>query len=308
MSKITRALEKAARERLQRAQEAPTADTAGVTVALAAPELGGAVGGAAPLGEISIDPHIVSAADDQSPIAEQYRILKTNLQSLSLRHGPKVLVVTSAVHAEGKTVTAINLTLTLARQQDLKVLLVDGDLRRGSVHRWLGLSEGPKGLSTVLSQGGVLDGSLLRLKSPALSVLPAGPVPLHPAELLESSAMKRLLATLRMQFDLILIDTPPVLPVVDPGVLGALADGVLLVVRAGKTQRRTVAQAQRVLEQMKASVLGCVLTHAAYHLPGYYHYYRSGHRTHHSASGTQTAPPATPPVTTPAASAWTGPQ
>lgn len=275
MSKITRALEKAARERLQRLQQKPTVEARSTTISL----VPSAMADVATLGKIQVDPHIVSATDPKSPIAEQYRILRTNLQSLGLRPGTRTVVVTSAVHGEGKSVTAINLALTLARQENVKVVLVDGDLRKGSVQKWLGLTDEDEGLSTALSRGGELNGSLLRLQDPPLAVLPAGPVMDNPAELLESSNMKRLLATLKTQFDVIVIDAPPVLPVADPGILAAQADGVLLVVRAGKTQRKTVTQAQALLAQMKAKVLGCVLTHVEYYLPGYYryyHYYRYG--------------------------------
>jgi capsular exopolysaccharide synthesis family protein len=275
MSKITQALEKAARERLQREREQqeqqPTAPASPVTVALAATELT-----TVPVaGHVQIDPHIVTAGDPQSPVAEQYRILRTNLQSLRPRQGLKTIVMTSAVRGEGKSVTALNLALTMARQDDLKVILLDGDLRRSSVPRWLGIPNPAQGLSTALANGGSLNGSLVKLQSPRLTILPAGPVPEHPAELLESTNMRRLLAALKAQFDLVIIDSPPILSVADPGILASQADGVLLVVRAGKTQRRTVAEAQAQLQQMKAPIIGCVLTHVEHHLPGYYHYYRT---------------------------------
>lgn len=279
MSKITKALEKAARERLQRQQEHAVVSGASTVVPLEPVD-------ATPR-HIRIDPHIVSAIDADSPIADQYRILRTNLQSLRLRPGPKVLLVTSAVHGEGKSVTAINLSLAFARQEHVRVVLVDGDLRRGSIHTWLGLEESPPGLSTALSQGGELNGSLVRLSSIPLAVLPGGQRPEHPAELLESSSMKRLLSTLKTQFDVVIIDAPPVLPVADPAILAAQSDGVLLVVRAGKTQRRTVAHAQALLVQARATILGCVLTHADFSIPGYYRY---SERYHYGAKGHDSQP------------------
>jgi capsular exopolysaccharide synthesis family protein len=272
MSKITQALEKAARERLKRFQEQPTATGPSIEVPIEAPAKRGET---AAVAHAAIDPHIVAATDPTSPITEQYRIFRTNLQSLRMRPGSKTIIITSAVHGEGKSVTSVNLALTLARQENLRVVLVDADLRKGSVHRWLGLTDGPhEGLSAVLRHGGELNGSLVKLKEPPLRVLVAGSPAQQPAELLESSSMKRVLATLKAQFDVIIIDTPPVLSVADPGILSAQADGVLLVVRAGKTQRKTVGQAQALLKQMKANLLGCVLTHVEYYLPGYYRYYR----------------------------------
>jgi capsular exopolysaccharide synthesis family protein len=275
MSKITKALEKAARERLQRTQEVVTAPSEPVTMPVTTIPLAATrVGEIAPASQIHIDPHIVSAIDAGSPIAEQYRILRTNLQSLKLKQGSKVIVITSAVNGEGKSVTALNLALTMARQENLRVVLVDADMRKSSIPRWLGLAHAQKGLSTVLSRDGELDGSLVSLQVPRLAVLPAGPIPDSPAELLESVNMKRLLAALRAQFDLVIIDAPPVLPVADPGIISSQADGVLLVVRAGKTQRRTVLEAKDMLQKMKANVLGCVLTHVEYYLPGYHKYYQ----------------------------------
>ena len=286
MSKITQALEKAARERLQAQHEPVTVPSTPVTVPIApaavpaAPFVGPRIREIAEAGEIQVDPHIVSANDSTSPIAEQYRILCTNLKPLRSRSGPKVILVTSAVNGEGKSVTSINLALTFARHEHLRVVLVDADMRKSSVPRWLGLKDRRHGLSTVLQHGGELNnGSLVSLQSPKLTVLPAGPAVSHPAELLESVAMKRLLATLKTQFDLIIVDAPPVLPVTDPGILASQADGVLLVVRAGKTQRKTVIAAQELLKKARANLLGCVLTHVEYYLPGYAKYYQHYYRS-----------------------------
>lgn len=274
MSKITKALEKAARERLQRLQERPTAKAESVEIPIDTSKTHGDI---AAVGRLAIDPHIVAATDPHSPISEQYRILRTNLQSLRLQGGSKVIVVTSAVNSEGKSVTALNLALTLARQEQLRVVLVDADFRKSSVSNWLGLERGEEGLSNVLLRGGDLNGELVTLKEPPLAILMAGAHPEHPSELLESGSMKRLLATLKARFDMVIIDAPPVLPVADPGIIAAHADGVILVVRAGKTQRKTVVQAQALLKQMRANVLGCVLTHVEYYLPGYGYRYGYGY-------------------------------
>lgn len=278
MSKITRALEKAARERLRGDRDEVTVSVGAVTV----PVVMSRVGEIASAGEVHIDPHIVSVAEAMSPIAEQYRILRTNLLSNRLRGGPKVVVVTSAVNGEGKSVTAVNLALSLAQQDGLKVVLVDLDLRKSTVHRWLGLEEPPQGTSTVLSRDGVLNGALLQLQSPRLAVLPSGPTPEQPAELLGSTAMKRMVAALRNEFDVVIIDTPPVMMVADAGIIASQADGVLFVVRAGRTQRKTVRQTLAILTQMKATLFGCVLTHVEHYLPGYYGYYH--YRRYHETS------------------------
>ena len=292
MSKITKALEKAARERLKKKPVAPTT-TAEPVELLLAPELGDALA----TSSAQIDPHIISATDPSSPIAEQYRILRTNLQSLKATGGARTILVTSAIHGEGKTVTAINLAFTLAQQERLRVLLLDADLRQGTVHRWLGL-EPARGLSTVLADSLALDGALVKLQSPPLTILPGGPPSNTPAELLESSHMKRLLAMLKTQFDVIVIDAPPVLPVADPGILSGMVDGVVLVVRAGKTQRKVVQQAKSLMRQTKAKLLGCVLTHVEYYIPGYDRYYRYADKGRNGsrAQGLTLAAPAAAPA------------
>jgi len=269
MSKITKALEKAARERLKGAADQPTTAAKPTEVRLAPARNGDAIA----IGSVQIDPHIISATDPTSPIAEQYRILRTNLQSLKSQGGARTILITSSVHAEGKSVTSLNLALTLAQQEQMRVLLIDADLRRGTLHQWLGIKP-ERGLSTALSDSLGLDGALVRLQSPPLTILPGGPPPDHPAELLESNNMRRLLAILKTQFDVIIIDAPPVLPVADAGILSGLVDGVLLIVRAGKTQRKVVHQAKALLRQTKAKLLGCILTHVEYYIPGYYRYYR----------------------------------
>ena len=283
MSKITQALEKAARERLQRSAVAaakPGDEPKPVSVPfVAAIELERA----APSGRLTIDPHIVAVAAPESPIAEQYRILRTGIQSLRLRQGSNVLMVTSAVAGEGKSVTAANLALSLASQGNARIALVDGDLRRSSIPRWLGLPDRHLGLSTILQDSGDAREALYRLESPPLTVLPAGPETDQPAELLESAAFKRVLATLRTQFDLIILDAPPVLPVADPSIMAAHVDGILMVVRAGRTQRRTVQQALQALKKVKANILGCVLTHGEQYWAGYARYYRQYYRQQNNA-------------------------
>lgn len=275
MSKITQALEKAARERLTRLEEKPTAPSSPVAVSMTTQATAG-IADIPSVGQVKVDPHLVSITDTKSPIAEQYRMLKANFQSHRTRAHAKIIVVTSAMNEEGKSVTSLNLALTLARDEQLKVVLVDADMRKSSVNRWLGLDVSRQGLSTALQNGGQINGLLMKLQSPVLNILPAGPVPDNPAELLESGSMRRVLGSLKAQFDIVIIDAPPVLAVADPGIIAAQADGTVLVVRAGRTQRRVVLQAQTRLQQMKAEIIGCVLTYAE-DIPGYSKYYRYYH-------------------------------
>lgn len=274
MSKITQALEKAARERLKAMEDKPTVSPKAIAVSMplfqAAPQLNET---AEVVGQVNIDAHIVSLSDSKSPIAEQYRMLKANFQSERARKHIKTIVVTSSLNGEGKSVTSLNLALTLARDEQLKVVLVDADLRKSSINKWLGVAQSKTGLSTALRNGGTLNDALIKLQSPALTILPAGPTPHDAAALLESGAMRRVLAALKTQFDVVIIDAPPVLAVADPCILASQSDSTVFVVRAGRTQRRAILQAQNRLQQMKAEILGCVLTHAE-DVPGYSKYYR----------------------------------
>ena len=274
MSKITQALEKAARERLMRERQggedavvtAPTAAVPTIVVPSTVP---------VPVQEVDakVDQHLVPFFDRQNPICEQYRMLRTNLQSLRLSQGFKTLLVTSSMHNEGKTVSAINLALTLAQQPNCNVLLIDADLRKGSVKRWLGLAQRP-GLSEVLSEDVKPSDAFVKLHSSSLTILPSGKVMTEPSEWLDSLTMREYLQQFKKQFDYVIVDTPPVLLVADACVLSRYVDGVLLVVRSGRTQRRQLTDAQARLAQVKARIIGSVLTHVEYFPFGYNRYYR----------------------------------
>lgn len=192
--------------------------------------------------------------------AESVRQLRTNLGSLRVGQGPPsravVVLVTSALRGEGKTTTALDLARSFARAGE-RVLLVEADLRRPVLAKALRVEPVP-GLSEVLT-GRVELATALRQGADGLDLLPAGSVPPDPAELLGSDRMATLVATLRSGYDRVLVDTPPVLPVTDAVVCSAFADGVLLVVRWGRTRRAEVSEASRLLGRGRATLLGCVL-------------------------------------------------
>ena len=193
--------------------------------------------------------------------AEPVRQLRTSLAFLRTAAGtarPDVLVVTSALAGEGKTTTALDLARSLAGTGE-RVLLVEADLRRPGLGAALGLEGGP-GLSDVLAGQAELASALRPGGTEGLQVLPAGSVPPNPSELLGSPPMADLVATLRNGFDTVVLDAPPVLPVTDAVVTAAVADGVLLLVRWGRTRRAEVAEAAAMLERGGVTVLGGVLT------------------------------------------------
>ncbi len=189
--------------------------------------------------------------------AESMRHLRTNLQFVDVDNPVRVVVVTSSVPEEGKSSTAANLALTFA-EAGRKVLLVEGDLRRPRVAHYLGL-EGSVGLTNVLAGQVSVDEVLQAWGRGGLTVLPSGSIPPNPSELLDSQTMRDLLAAMRKVFDLIIIDTPPLLPVTDGAIAAAHADGAIIVVRHGKTTKNQIASALRVLEAVDARLLGSVL-------------------------------------------------
>ena len=207
-----------------------------------------------------LDHRLVAAVAPQSLAAEQYRSLRTRVtHSENGRATPRAIIITSPSKGDGKSLTAANLALTMAQEFQQRVLLLDADLRRPSLHRLFGVSETP-GLSDLLMGGATLDEALVSVRDHHLTLLPSGIVPMHPAELLGSSAMRRVIDTLRGRFDRILIDMPPVAPLADVAVASTLADGVLMIVRAGVTPKPAIEAALSNLDTSK--VLGLVLNDA----------------------------------------------
>lgn len=196
--------------------------------------------------------------NDNSAFAEAFRKLRTNLQFLKVDDPPRVIVVTSSMPSEGKSTTAINIALALA-ENDHAVALVDGDLRRPRLDKYLGLV-GSVGFSTVLAGRASLDDVLQKTAFPGVTVLTSGAVPPNPSELLGSLAAKKVLDELRAHFDYVVIDSSPLLAVTDAAILAAGADGVLIVARYGETKREQLAHAVGSLRSVGAPILGAVFT------------------------------------------------
>ena len=227
---------------------------------------------------------LVSDLDVQAPRVEAFRVLRTNLQFVDVDQPTKVFVVTSAVQEEGKTSTAVNLALSLA-QAGVRVLLMDGDLRRPRIGELLGLDDSV-GVTTVLLGKVELKDAVQRHGVTDLDVLTSGVTPPNPAELLQSNAMASLLDALRRSYEIVIIDSPPLLPVTDAALLSSQADGALLVVRYGKTSRDQLATAADRLGQVDATLVGVVMNQvpssksvAGYAYGGYSGYDRQGKRS-----------------------------
>lgn len=200
----------------------------------------------------------ISFDKDSSGIAEAFRKLRTNLQFVSVDNPPRVIVFTSSMPSEGKSTTAINTALALAEAEH-NVVLVDGDMRRPMLHKYLDLV-GSVGFSTVLSGGASISDALQKTRFPGLTVLTSGPVPPNPSELLGSQSARKLLSELRTQFDYVIVDSTPLLAVTDAAILAAGADGVLIMARFGSTKREQLSHAVASLEDVGAPLLGTVFT------------------------------------------------
>lgn len=203
---------------------------------------------------------------------EAYRLLRTNILLAQSDPPLRTLAVSSALPGDGKTVTAANLAVAFARE-GLRVLLVDADLRRGRLHALLGVSRAP-GLAEVLRDEAGADDAVRPTSTPGLSLLPRGSsMRSHGAERLRGARMSALLDELALRFDLVVLDSPPVLSVADASIIAAAADGVLFVVRAGETGRAEAQQALQQLAAVGARVVGSVLNDPRGRLSEYFRYY-----------------------------------
>ncbi|WP_309485005.1 polysaccharide biosynthesis tyrosine autokinase [Cellulomonas sp. NS3] len=204
-----------------------------------------------------VEDRLVVRDRPQSDRAEAFRRLRTNLRFLNLRGSGRTIVVTSSLPGEGKSVTTINLAMAMAEGSS-RILLVDADLRRPSVSRMLGL-EGAVGLTTVLIGDAQLEDVVQPFGDGTLDVLAAGQIPPNPSELLDSDSMVELLREAALRYDVVLLDSAPLLPVTDAAVLARLTDGALLVVGCRKAHRHQVTEALTSLETVAARILGIVL-------------------------------------------------
>ena len=259
--KIVKALEQARRDRdvdhpvrpLVRAPRAaepvPSVSTEIASLAAHAP-----VNGGRPLRSAGdgVDAHLVSLLDPISPWAEQYRTLRYIVEQAHRIEQVSIIAVTAPTLGDGKTTTAINLAGALAQASEARVVLIDADLRRPALHRYLGLGEARRGLVDAILDPTLTLVDVVRPCPPFnLSVLPAGTPTPSPYELLKSPRLGQLFDEARLQYEYVIVDTPPLVPMPDCRIIGKYVDGFLLVVRAHKTRTKVFDDAARVLDSSK---------------------------------------------------------
>jgi capsular exopolysaccharide synthesis family protein len=202
---------------------------------------------------------LVTVEHPRSAASEAYRTLRTSIEFAGLDRPIKTLLVTSASPEEGKSTTLANLAVVSA-QEGKRIIAVDCDLRRPSLHTIFGLPNS-QGLTTSLVDAQALQSPPIQITATeGLSVLTSGPVPPNPLELLGSRRLQELFATLKEQADIIFVDAPPVVAVADAAVLASKLDAVLLVIRAERTKRDYLERAKAILEKVNARLIGAVLT------------------------------------------------
>jgi len=229
------------------------------------------------IGSIAFDPDapkhpLIVQADPHSPRAEAFRTLRTNLQFVDAANHPRSIVFTSSLPGEGKTTTTANLAITMAAG-GARVCVVEGDLRRPRLLEYMGM-DGSVGLTNVLIGQANLSDVLQQFTNASLYVLGAGSIPPNPSELLGSAAMEKTLRELESRFDVVIIDTPPLLPVTDAAVLSAIAGGTVVVVGSGRVDRDHLTRSLQSLDVVKGRVLGLVLNLTPTKGADAYSYYR----------------------------------
>lgn len=244
------------------------------------------------------DAELIMLSEPTSPTAEAYRALRTNLQFIGRRDSARVIAITSPFMGEGKTTTVANLAVALA-QSGKRVIAISCDLRRPRLHRFFNCSN-EVGLTDILTDGvGIEDAAQRPAGIEGVRLLASGPIPINPAELLDSEAMGRLLTEVREAGDFVLLDLPPLLAVADGLVLGPHADGVLVVVDAAATSRGAAEAVRIQMEQVGGHILGGIFNNFDHNSKAYPYDYRSAYPYSYAYTGYASDPVEIPTASDP---------
>ncbi|HFI0149963.1 TPA: CpsD/CapB family tyrosine-protein kinase [Streptococcus suis] len=216
---------------------------------------------------------IYAYKDSDSHNAERIRMLRTNLEFVQVGESLKSIVVTSSIPGEGKSTVSANLAISLAATGK-KVLLVDTDLRRPTVHKTFQVQSFPGITNLILTPDLPVTDVICFKEDISLFVMPAGELPPNPSELLASQNMKKIMGELEKHFDYIIYDVPPIHSVTDPQIIASRVDGVILVVRSGYVKKDEVRRSRTALENVEARILGCVLNDVPMDQDDKYYYYK----------------------------------
>ena len=218
--------------------------------------------------------HLITQLNPKSPISEQYRSIRTNIQFSAVDESIQSIVITSPGPSTGKSITAANLAVVYA-QQGMKTLLIDADLRKPTVHYTFRL-DNLRGLSSVLIGEASFEDAVETGTIGDLHILSCGPIPPNPAELLSSKRMEELIAYAEDHYDFVIVDTPPILAVTDAKIVSQIVDGTIFVVRSGVSEKEEMKKAKEImLSGGQTRILGAVLNDVPKNEETYYYYYGS---------------------------------
>lgn len=213
---------------------------------------------------------LIADLHKHSPISEQYRTIRTNIEFSSVDKELRSFVVTSAGPGDGKSTTVANIAIVMA-QNGQRVLIIDADMRRPTVHYTFS-TPNTRGLTNVISKQSSIEDTVQQTKIENLSIMTCGPIPPNPAELLNSRMMELVLEQALEQFDVIILDAPPVLAVTDAQLLASKVDGTILVTSSGKTEQDEIVQTKELLVKAKANLIGVILNNKPVDEKHYYYY------------------------------------
>lgn len=215
---------------------------------------------------------LVTVFDKKSVASEAFRTLRTNIQFSSYDKKLQVITITSATPGDGKSTVAANLAVVFG-ENDNRVLLIDADLRRPMIHKILALPNSLGLVNAVVNKEAIQLGEYIQKEVlPSVDVLTSGPIPPNPSELLGSKKNVHLIESLRKDYDIIIIDAPPLLAVTDAQVLSTISDGSIILTRHGETKKEELIRGKELLEKVKGNILGVVLNDIPYDEDSYYYY------------------------------------